>query len=525
MDKDSSFVARQEASPEPRGPMSDRILISSSLPVLRQEWSRHLEERGHDVIALGAGANWLEDVLRSPVDLILFEDGSNLTRLLELTSRLPEPRPWIFLLRSPRLDWSRDPIAGEADTTLRAEMDVRELGVAGRAPDDLRPEVLSPWIETVLENRRLAARVEEARRLAFPTLHGSLLSGSSKSVRRLREELDSRLADPRPIVLVGESGSGRAKAASWIHFGGPRSGGPFLGIGRSEIHAPDIGRRLFGSRVEGRHRPGWLEQTHGGSLHLADAGRLPHSVQEDLGDFLRTGQVFEVSTRPSGEPVVADEPFRAAGSDRGSPIRTHTRILLSMERPLAVEASEGWLTPALLDELRGNEIFVPPLRERTEDVPALARAHLDARGLNSVQISGDAAHWLQDHVWRGHLTQLEQHLDRALSRRKQADFLHVTDLSPQTPQESAASETKTATSSDREAPPEPDPQEAPENPNDLEASAFRLPESGVDLADLERDLIEQALDRANGNQSKAARLLGLSRQTLIYRIQKHGITR
>jgi DNA-binding NtrC family response regulator len=276
------------------------------------------------------------------------------------------------------------------------------------------------------------------------------------------------------VLISGESGTGKALLAREIHRCSPRRGAAYV-----ELHCAGLsGALLEAELLECRDGEGpWAGQIRraaGGTLFLDEVSELPPDAQARLLQYLEQGP----------------------GAHRCA---TELRILAATRRDLADLARQGAFRNDLYFRLCVVPLELPPLRERTEDiVPMLKQFTREAarrHGRKAPDYSVSARRLLKDHRWPGNVRELRNLCERM------AILLPGRTIQP----ENLPADIRLG-----------------EDP-DARAGLFRLPEGGIDLGRLECDVIAQALRMTGGNRSKAARLLGISRDTLMYRIHKHAI--
>lgn len=172
------------------------------------------------------------------------------------------------------------------------------------------------------------------------------------------------------------------------------------------------------------------------------------------------------------------------------------RVIAATNRDLEAAVAEGDFREDLYWRLAVVPLRLPPLRERASDVPALARHLLDELQGEAVELGPEAVAALKRHPWPGNVRELRNALERALVLRAETGTIALSDL----------------------------PEAVKNPPSALQAvRSGGFPEEGLDLAQLERECLQRSLQVAGGNQTRAAELLGITRQTLIYRLTKHGL--
>ncbi|MEZ4256630.1 MAG: sigma 54-interacting transcriptional regulator [Polyangiales bacterium] len=289
------------------------------------------------------------------------------------------------------------------------------------------------------------------------------------STRAMLEVLRAHAVGDGPVLFVAEDGSGEESFARLLHELGPRAHGPFVAVGAGDLRATEAEQRLFGTRGEGAVT-GFLELAHGGTLFVRDVVALPLDVQARLVSVIAERRAATVG----GTPAAYDADVRLVATARLAPstLLRNAAIDVELERRLSQAA-----------------LFVPPLRERKEDIPSLVLLALDresrALGREPMGIEPDALAKLVAHAWPGNLVELHTVLVGAVARATGVRVT-VTDL-----------------------------------PN-LEAPDAAVDPLAGTYDELELRILLHALDRAGGNKSEAARLLGLKRTTFLDKLRRFG---
>lgn len=297
------------------------------------------------------------------------------------------------------------------------------------------------------------------------------------------------------VIVVGEHGVGKERFAERIHEMSPRRGAAFARFNCSAISEPLLEAELFG--IEAQNKPGLIELAHGGTAFLGDVDQLPPGLQLKL---LR---------------VVEDSAVRRTGSARARPV--DVRYLASTSKDLAAEVEAGRFRRDLYFRLAGASFALPPLRERRDEVLPLAEQYVaSAAGPigRSFVLAEDARRWLTSHDWPGNLRELRNACERAvlLATGAVIERHHLTTVDEALPR-SAGPRARTA-------------QTIPPPMGITAPSAADMPSQvRATVAELEKQRIMEALDRCAGNQTRAAEMLGISRRTLINRLDEYGIAR
>ncbi|MFZ9182976.1 MAG: sigma-54 interaction domain-containing protein [Hylemonella sp.] len=372
-----------------------------------------------------------------------------------------------------------------------------------------------------------------------PTRATASFLGHSAGASSIRILLECVASSNSTVLLTGESGTGKELLARALHEQSERRGGNFVPINCGAIPKDLLESELFGHRKgsftgASADRIGRFELAHGGTIFLDEIGDMPFDMQVKL---LRVLQERTI------EPV---------GGSR--PVPVDVRVVAATHRDLEAEVAAGRFREDLYYRLNVLPMHIPPLRERAEDVPELLSFFADrfaGKGQQAISFSSEFLQALQCYTWPGNVRELSNLVDRftALFRGQQIDLALVPpsflpkelraiqaervgkvsptlELSPHASNERQL-DSKPATQAQTLA------ESAADAPNDVEDIIMLaqglpcLPPQGLSLkdylADIERDLILQALNRSQGNVSQTARLLNLQRTTLIVKLDKYEL--
>ena len=307
--------------------------------------------------------------------------------------------------------------------------------------------------------------------------------GDGPAMTHLRDVI-ARIASHRTTVLIlGESGTGKELVARAIHDASPRRERRFVAINCAAIPAALLESELFG-HVRGaftdaiRDKPGLFEEAEGGTLFLDEVGELPLPLQAKLLRALQEGEVRRVGDT--------------------APIRVDVRLVAATLRDLAAAVQAGTFREDLYYRLNVVPVTIPPLRERTEDIPELARfflaRHAARHGCAPVELAADALDALRQQPWPGNVRELENVLERALvlAEGPTLDVAFLSTVMNLRPTAATA---------------EPD--------------ALSIKKA---TRELEADLIKRALGVTHGNRTNAAKLLEISHRALLYKMKEYGIS-
>ena len=335
---------------------------------------------------------------------------------------------------------------------------------------------LAPTLEIQRNRRKLEA---ENSRLRGVVPVADELIGDSNAIMALRQQIARAAPQPFTVLIHGDSGSGKELVAQALHRHSQRSNGPLVVVNCAAIAPTLLEAELFGYRKGAfsgadRDHPGLFEQADDGTLFLDEVGELTLECQAKL---LR---------------VIEGKPFRPVGGVRD--VKVDVRVVAATHRNLDDEVRAGKFRQDLLFRLKIIALRVCPLREHAEDIPELARFFLERLSVQcrrAFKLSPSAMRRLQSFGWPGNVRQLRAVLESA-AVMSDTDLIDVDSL----------------------------PLSGPEPP----ASAVDAPLS-LDVNDLETWAIRKALFQTHGNVSQAARLLGMSRDTLHTKLKKKGIDR
>lgn len=336
-------------------------------------------------------------------------------------------------------------------------------------------------VHLIRDNQQLSAQLKGRFGL-------SRILGQSERMQEVTALIEKVAPSKTNVLVEGESGTGKELVARAIHEGSPRARGPFVAVNCGAIPETLIEAELFG-HVPGaftgatKARRGLFEQADGGTLLLDEIGELPQAMQVKL---LR---------------VLQERSLRRVGEERERKI--DVRIVAATNRDLQERVAEGEFREDLFYRLNVVRVRVPPLRERTGDIPILTRAFIKAHSAESDKviegISDEAMLALARYRFPGNVRELENYVERAVALAS-GPIIELYDLPEEVQRGSAPSS------------------------DDL----MGFPDGGLDLEEtlqrIERRFINEALERSGGVKTRAAQLLGLSFRSFRYRLQKLGLS-
>jgi len=352
-------------------------------------------------------------------------------------------------------------------------VEAMKLGAADYLSKPIDLGVLEALLDRFV--RGVEKRSESAR---HPPLPDGVVFASPLMTQAL-SEVAAAARSPAPVLLVGESGTGKEVLAELLHRWSDRPAGPLVSINTTALPETLVESEFFGHErgaftgAEKRRR-GHFEQAGGGTLFLDEIGELPRALQPKLLRALETGRI------------------RRLGGDEEIPV--DVRVVSATNRDLESEVEAGRFRTDLYYRLAVFVIEIPPLRERPEDVIPLANAFLTGAGGSARRLSPAAEQCLEAYAWPGNVRELRNSVLRAAILAA-GDWVMPEHLPPAV--RNACGERSRPASEDG-------------------------PRA---LAEIERSAILEALDRCDGNRTRAARELGISRRKLLYRLKDYGAER
>ncbi len=367
-----------------------------------------------------------------------------------------------------------------AHGNIETAIEAMKLGAFDYVQKPFEMEEINVLIKKALKIRDLTMEVELLR---DELSRGNQIIGESPQIKEVMDLVNRVAKSNATVLILGESGTGKELVANAIHYNSDRKNKPFVKVNCGALPENLLESELFGHEKGAftgaiSRKIGRFERAHGGSIFLDEIGEMSFSTQVKLLRVLQEKQIERVG---STEVIDVD-----------------VRIIAATNKDLKRLVEEGRFREDLYYRLNVIPIKIPPLRERKQDIPLLVKYFLQKYSLETgrrgMTISDSALNKLKAYSWPGNIRELQNVIERAVI------------LSP-----------------GREITEDQLPPEIVKRDRQIELDEFKLPKNGVNLNDLEKSLIKQALDMTNGNQTEAARLLGITRHTLIYRMEKYGL--
>jgi DNA-binding NtrC family response regulator len=450
----------------------DLLIVEDEKPQ-REMLEGFLRRQGFSVSSVDGGEKALDAARREHFDLVLLDykmpgmDG--LQTLREMKKINPELAV-VMMTAYGTVETAVQAMKEGAADYLAKPIDLEELL--------LLIEKVSDKILLQRENRELKERLQERYRF------DQIVYASGKMEEVIN--LTGRVAESEATVLIrGESGTGKELIANAIHYSSPRANRPFIKVNCTALPENLLESELFGHERGAftgaiQRRVGRFEQANTGTIFLDEIGDLSPSIQMKLLRFLQ------------------EKEFQRLGSNQT--IKTDVRVMAATSRDLEEGLRRGIFREDLYYRLNVITIFLPPLRERREDIPLLIDHFLQKycqKNRRSIpKVSKEARDLLLKYTYPGNVRELENIIERSVVISR-GDIITIRDLPFQV----------------REG---------------LEEAALGLEGKGQSLNDalsgMERDLLVKALDEQGGVQTKAARSLGISERVLRYKMKKYGLS-
>ncbi len=448
-----------------------RILVVDDEHLIRWSLEQSLTKQGYSVATVGSGEDALEHVKRESPHVVLLDiqlpgiDGiTTLERIKEIDSDIS-----VIMITA----------LGVLETAVKA----MQLGAYDYINKPFNLDELGLVLRKVLENQALKKEVETLRSEKKRSQGAAKIIAKSAYMNSVLEMV-SKIArsDAATVLVQGESGTGKELVARALHYDSARSEQPFMAINCAAV--PET---LLESELMGHEKGAFTDakSTKKGLFELADKGTV---FLDEIGDM-------PMGTQAKLLRVLEERSFRRIGGTKD--IHVDIRIVAATNKELPQAIEDGHFRKDLYYRIQVIPIYLPPLRERVDDILPLAHhfiAHFNREfGKNVTGLSKAAEKYLLGYDWPGNIRELRNVIERAIilesSDELKLELLPRQMLDPAQPA----------------------------------AGAFQLPPEGIDIEVVEKELIQQALRMCGGNQSQAARKLHLGIDAFRYRMKKFGL--
>jgi two-component system NtrC family response regulator len=451
--------------------MKNHILVVDDDSSLRRVMKMQLEEAGYEVSLASDGDEAWKKLLQLEPSLVITDLRMPITGL-ELLKRISKEGLQTTV------------IVVTAFGTVETAVEAMKMGAYDYVTKPLDFEALLLVVHRAMERQNLIEQVRTLRSALDQRYGFEGIVGHSKNFLHILEQA-ARVAPRDTTVLIqGETGTGKELIARAIHHNSPRRNQSFVAINCGAIPRDLVESELFGytrGAFTGAlaSKLGRIEAADGGTLFLDEIGELPLEAQVKLLRVLQEGELPKIGA--------------------STPIKVNIRIIAATHRNLSAMVEDGTFREDLYYRLAIVPLRIPPLRERRDDIPELIdvlfQRAKERHGIIDISLSPAVRKRLTAYRWPGNVRQIENVLERLLVLSP-SNVITEVDL----------------------------PEELPQAATFTPALWPELPEEGISLEAIERELIRRALEKFDGNQTHAARFLDISRRTLIYRMEKHGIS-
>lgn len=463
----------------------EKIVIIDDEAHIAELCKRVLEEDGHDPIVAATGEEGLELIEKEKPRLVL------------LDIMLPQMDGMAVLEKIKKFDSTIQVIMITAFASVQSAVEAMKLGACDYLSKPFMPDELKIVMQKALENAKLKEALSYRREKESKDFTIDNILGNCSQIKNIKDTINkitnldkSASGEPPTILIIGETGTGKELVAKAIHFQGPRSLAPLI-----EVNCPAIPHNMMEAELLGHEkgsftdakstRKGLFEAAEGGTIFLDEIGSLDPDMQVKL------------------LKVIEDKKVRRIGSviDR----KVDVRIIAATNRNLEEAVSQGDFREDLFYRLKVVTINLPALRERGDDILLIAQYFLEfyakQYGKQITSFNNEAKEFLTGYCWPGNIRELRHVIERAVisEDRNQMGSENLFIKSPLTTKECSLDLSKE------------------------QQIVIDLPKEGISLSHVEKEIIKELLSLTNWNLSKAARLLGISRDTLRYRIEKHQL--
>ncbi len=450
-----------------------KILVVDDEHLIRWSLEQNLKKQGYEVLTAGSGEDALRIVREEQPDLVLLDiqlPGISGLEVLEKIKDFDEDIIVIMVTAHGGLETAVTAMRIGAYDYLNKPFNLDEMSI-----------VIRKALETSDLRREIASLRSEHKKIGPPNIIGA--SHSMQSILAMMDKVAR--SDAATVLIQGESGTGKELVAKWIHYKSSRADRPFMAINCAAVPATLLESELFGHEKGAftdakATKKGLFELADGGTVFLDEIGDMEMGMQAKLLRFLE------------------DRTFRRIGGAKVTSV--DVRIISATNKDLlkAIEVKD--FRNDLYYRLQVIPIYLPPLRERKEDIIPLAKHFIETYKREFAKhvdgISPEAEKLLVNYGWPGNIRELKNVIERAiiLGSEEVLAVSHlpteITSCSPAIPVSSVVT--------------------------------FKLPPEGIDIEEVEKELIRQALENNDWNQSKAAKKLNLGVDAFRYRMKKFG---
>jgi len=449
------------------------ILLIEDDESLRKVMEYNLREEGYSVVTAADGRSGLERFQAQAVDLVLTD------------IRMPEMDGMEVLTRLKTMQPDLPVIVLTAHGTIDSAVEAIKVGAFDYLTKPFSREQLRAVVRNALDVAALTSENRHLRQVVVERFSFANMIAASRAMRAVTDMAARVAQSDTTVLLEGESGTGKELLAKAIHFHSARTHAAFVTINCGAIPEHLLESELFGHRRGSftgavADKRGKFETADGGTIFLDEIGELPSQLQVKILRVLQEREIDKV-----GDP---------------RPIKVDVRVIAATNRDLEKMIADGGFRGDLYYRLAVVSIRMPPLRERADDIPLLVdhflTKHSERLGRPRPAVEKTVYSAFNLYSWPGNVRELENAIERALVLDKDG-VLGLDDL----------------------------PERLRSREQRMGNLRIELPDEGISLETVERELLLAALEKHNWNQTRAAAYLGITRSTLLYRMQKFGIER
>ncbi|WP_202708620.1 sigma-54-dependent transcriptional regulator [Sporosalibacterium faouarense] len=448
--------------------MTKNILIADDEKNMIWAIKRALKDENYSIFSAADGEEAVKQVKSKNLQLVL------------LDLRMPKMDGMEALKEIKKINADLPVIMITAHGTMESAVEAMKIGALDYISKPFDVDELKIQIRKAIDVGDMSRQIEFLTE-ELQNATGKIIIGDSHKMKEILEMVNRVSKSNATILITGESGTGKELIANAIHYSSDRSNKPYIKVNCGALPEGLLESELFGHEKGAftgaiERKIGRFERADEGTIFLDEIGEISLAMQVKL---LRVLQEKEIE--------------RVGGTET---IKIDTRVIAATNKDLLEMVEKGEFREDLYYRLNVIPIELPPLRERKEDIVSLVDYFLDKYckeiGRNKMEISKNALDYLIDYKWKGNIRELENIIER-LVILNQKGKIEKTDLPKDILYQEQAN------------------------------TDFTLPTEGINLEEVEQSLIRQALESTDYNQSKAAKLLGITRHTLIYRMDKYKI--
>jgi two-component system NtrC family response regulator len=452
---------------------SNRVLVVDDEESLRRVTQIKLQQAGFEASTAPNAGEALALLAREPKDLVITDLKMPGMSGIELLRKIKDEFPEIVV------------IVVTAYGTIESAVDAMKLGAYDYIIKPVNAEALKLVVSRALDHHRLKAEVANLRSALDRKYGFESIVGQSKALLAMLDNAARAAQSDATVLIRGETGTGKELLAKAIHFNSPRKEKPLVVINCGAIPKDLLESELFG-HTKGAftgalsNKQGKIEMADKGTLFLDEIGEMPLELQVKLLRLIQEREIEKIGA------------VNAAKVD--------VRIIAATHRDLQAMVEDGAFREDLYYRLAVIPLSLPPLRERTDDVPELVtmlfQKSKQKHHRPDLQLPTSLLPHFSAHRWPGNVRELENAIERIVVLTR-GDTISVEDL----------------------------PEYLRRERQPLEAIRLELPPEGISLEAIERELVLRSLEKCGWNQTKAAEYLDISRKVLIYRMDKFGLRR